>query len=240
MIAEDLIKETYEFSSQIDNIKFSGKVAYVYNPLNYARLPHQMYLRKWANSKKKVLFMGMNPGPFGMAQTGVPFGEINLVKDWIGVYDIVEKPDKEHPKKPIEGFQCSRSEVSGKRLWGFFKNKFGSANIFFKNHFVLNYCPLLFLEACGRNLTPDKLSKSQSRVLYNLCDEYLRYVVKKLEIEFLIAIGCFAENQAINALKSYPSISVIRILHPSPASPLANKNWESKALLTLQESGIMR
>jgi len=42
----------------------------------------------------------MNPGPWGMAQTGVPFGEINAVKDWLGINAEVDKPQKQHPKRP--------------------------------------------------------------------------------------------------------------------------------------------
>ena len=41
------------------------------------------------------------PGPFGMAQTGIPFGEIEHVRDWIGVSCAVDKPKNEHPKRLI-------------------------------------------------------------------------------------------------------------------------------------------
>ena len=66
-------------------------------------------------AKKKVVFLGMNPGPFGMAQTGVPFGEIPAVRDWMGLRGKVGKPDLEHAKRPVEGLDCQKSEVSGRR-----------------------------------------------------------------------------------------------------------------------------
>ena len=34
---------------------------------------------------KRVVFLGMNPGPFGMAQVGVPFGEVAAVRDWLRI-----------------------------------------------------------------------------------------------------------------------------------------------------------
>ncbi|MEZ5305054.1 MAG: hypothetical protein R3F11_31085 [Verrucomicrobiales bacterium] len=56
----------------------------------------------------------------------------------IGVCEPVDKLPDEHPKRPVEGFACQRSEVSGKRLWGLFAERFGAADAFFRDHFVLN------------------------------------------------------------------------------------------------------
>jgi single-strand selective monofunctional uracil DNA glycosylase len=182
--------------------------------------------------------MGMNPGPFGMAQTGIPFGEIEHVRDWIGVSCPVNKPKKEHPKRLIEGFDCLRSEVSGRRLWGFFKEQFSSPEIFFKSHYVLNYCPLVFMETSGKNRTPDKLPIKESNALYDLCDEHLLSVVNILQIEWVIGVGVFAEDRAKFALKELPSLKFGRILHPSPASPAANKGWGEKALIQLNDLGV--
>jgi single-strand selective monofunctional uracil DNA glycosylase len=114
------------------DLKFPDPVAYTYNPLEYAWDRHCDYLKKFGSGTKKVLFLGMNPGPYGMAQTGVPFGEISHVRDWMGISGSVEKPDLEHPKRPITGFNCERSEVSGRRLWGLFSELFDSADAFFE------------------------------------------------------------------------------------------------------------
>ena len=46
-------------------------VQYVYNPLDYASETHSDFVLKYGNGLKKILFLGMNPGPFGMAQNGV-------------------------------------------------------------------------------------------------------------------------------------------------------------------------
>ena len=104
----------------------------------------------------RVVALGMNPGPFGMAQTGVPFGEVAVARDWLGVAAPVTKPAREHPKRPVEGFACARSEVSGARLWGAVRAHWKTPARFFAEAFVLNYCPLVFMTTSGRNLTPDK------------------------------------------------------------------------------------
>lgn len=237
-IADQLIKAGKELSQKVDALKFAEPTTHIYNPLSYAWNAHEAYIRKWGNSPKKILFMGMNPGPFGMAQTGIPFGEIEHVRDWIGVSSPVNKPKKEHPKRLIEGFDCLRSEVSGRRLWGFFKEQFSSPEIFFKSHYVLNYCPLVFMEASGKNRTPDKLPIKESNALYDLCDEHLLSVVNILQIKWVIGVGVFAEDRAKFALKELPSLKFGRILHPSPASPAANKGWGEKALIQLNDLGV--
>ena len=49
--------------------------------------------------RKKLIFVGMNPGPFGMVQCGVPFGEIAAVRDWMGHRGgQVDKPARENPQ----------------------------------------------------------------------------------------------------------------------------------------------
>ena len=117
-------------------MQFPPPVAFVYNPLNYAAAPHEAYLARYASGKKEALFVGMNPGPFGMAQTGVPFGDVAMVRDWLGVRGEVRAPTQAHPKRPITGFACTRSEVSGTRLWGWARDRFGTPGQFFARFFV--------------------------------------------------------------------------------------------------------
>jgi single-strand selective monofunctional uracil DNA glycosylase len=149
----------------------------------------------------------------------------------------VEKPQVEHPRKPVEGFSCRRSEVSGRRLWGLFRSRCGDAERFFERFFVINYCPLLFLDADGRNITPDKLKRAEQESLLAACDTALRRSVAVLGPGWVIGIGAYATARAEAALTGL-DIPVGRILHPSPASPAANRNWEEKALMQLREQGI--
>ena len=181
----------------------------------------------------------MNPGPFGMAQTGVPFGEIGAVRDWLGLDFPVGKPVPEHPRRPVLGLACPRSEVSGRRLWGLFAQRFGKPEAFFAEHIVMNYCPLAFLERSGRNRTPDKLGASEKVALFAACDRHLRAVVGILRPEWLIGIGAFT---AMRAQQVFPNGSAVigRILHPSPASPAANRNWAALAARQLEALGVWR
>lgn len=220
-------------------LRFSSPAACVYLPLDYAREAHEEYLSRFGNGTKRVLFLGMNPGPFGMAQTGVPFGEIAAVRDWMGISRPVGKPAEEHPKRPIEGFACARSEVSGRRLWGLFAERFGAPGNFFREHFVLNYCPLVWMSASGANLTPDKLPAGEMERVEKACLVHLAAAVEILRPSYLVGVGAFAEQRLRRAAEmSGSEAKISRVLHPSPASPAANRGWAEAAAKQLAASGV--
>jgi single-strand selective monofunctional uracil DNA glycosylase len=232
-----LTRACEKLCAELEPLDFAPPVTHVYNPMVYARAAYFDYLRRYATGPKRIVYMGMNPGPFGMTQTGVPFGEISLVRDFLGVKGRVEKPEHEHPKRPIEGFACTRSEVSGARLWGAIRAKHQVPDKFFAHSFISNYCPLVFMEESGRNRTPDKLRPNEREVLYEACDRHLRTVVETLKPEFVIGIGKFAEGRARLALAGVP-ITVGTIPHPSPASPAANRGWALQAEAALERLGV--
>lgn len=231
-----LIDAARTLSAEVDALSFSPPVSHVYNPLDYAWAPHEIYLRRFGNTPKKVVFLGMNPGPFGMVQCGVPFGEVAAVRDWMGIETPVGRPARENPKRPVEGFACTRSEVSGRRLWGLFQQRFGDAAAFFADHFVANYCPLAFFDQ-GRNLTPDKLPAAESAPLYAACDAHLRTMIEALTPAWVIGVGGFAEARAREALAGLP-VRIGKVLHPSPASPAANRGWAEAATRQLVAQGL--
>jgi single-strand selective monofunctional uracil DNA glycosylase len=223
-------------SRDVAALRFAAPVARVYDPLDYARRAHAAYLDAYAASRKRVVFLGMNPGPFGMAQTGVPFGDVTAVRDFLRIEAPVGRPASEHPKRPVQGFACTRSEVSGTRLWGAIAAQFGTAQRFFADHFVANYCPLLFLEASGRNRTPDKLPAAERDALYRACDRHLSRLIDVLEPTWVVGIGAFAEARARAVLGE--AVRVARVLHPSPASPLAQRDWAGTVRRELREQGV--
>lgn len=236
--AAALTEAARKLRSQLDGLEFSAPVTHVYHPLQYAAAPHERYLSQYGEGQKKVVFLGMNPGPFGMAQTGVPFGEIAAVRDWMGISESVSKPSLEHPKRPIVGFNCLKSEVSGRRLWGLCAERFGTAVKFFQDHFVANYCPLVFMSESGANLTPDKVSAQEMQPVFAACDEHLRRVVAILQPQWLIGVGGFAESRAQFLREQIPKMKIARILHPSPASPAANKDWSGNVTRILEKLGV--
>ena len=224
-------------SRELAGLSFAPPVTHVYNPLEYASDPAGQYLKLAGAGPKEVVCLGMNPGPWGMAQTGVPFGTINMVRDWMGIEGTVGKPPIEHPKRPILGFDITREEVSGTRFWGWARDRFGTPQAFFERFFVANYCPLVFMEESGKNRTPDKLRAAEREQLYQLCDEALRSLVDVLQPEWVIGIGKFAEDRA-RATLSDQDVKFGRILHPSPASPIANRGWAEQAESQLNTLGI--
>jgi len=226
-----------ELSRKVENLSFNLPIANVYNPLNYARQGHEAYVDRYGSSLREVLLLGMNPGPWGMAQTGVPFGEVNLVRDWLGIEVRIGKPKREHPQRPIEGFACTRSEVSGLRLWGWARDTFHTPNRFFKRFFVANYCPLAFMEESGRNITPDKIPAREREPLLEACDNALRQTVLHFRARYVIGVGAFAAKRASVALSDL-DVTVGQILHPSPASPAANRGWAETASRQLRDLGI--
>lgn len=237
MSAEALVIAAQKLSREVNAMSFAAPITHVYNPLTYAGACHEQYLRHYGEGNKRVVFLGMNPGPFGMTQIGVPFGEIAAARDWMHLDAAINKPAQENPARPIEGWLCNRSEVSGRRLWGLFAERFDSADAFFAEHFVANYCPLAFF-AAGKNITPDKLPQNESTPLFAACDAHLVELVRTTNAEWLIGIGTFAEAQAQRALARLPQIKIGRILHPSPASPAANRGWAEQAQQQLRQLDI--
>jgi len=238
-VHQSLVAAANRLSRAVDQLTFHSPVTHVYNPLTYARKAHHQYLRMSQPASTRVLFLGMNPGPWGMAQTGVPFGEVDTVKNWLGIDAEISQPANEHPKRKVEGLACTRSEVSGQRLWGLFHDRFQTPQRFFHEHFVINYCPLVFMESTGRNRTPDKLPAAERTLLDQVCDDHLRCVIQLLAPLFLVGVGAYAEaclTRVTTSLAARPQ--VLRILHPSPASPAANRGWAARATQELVDAGV--
>ncbi len=232
----DAVAISRRLARDTNRLVFGPPVACVLNPLIYAREPHETYLKRYARRGCEVLLVGMNPGPFGMMQTGVPFGEVALVRDWLEIQGKVRRPACEHPKRPIRGFACPRSEVSGRRFWGWARKSFKTPEAFFERFFVWSWCPLAFLEKSGRNRTPAQLPAKERAPLAEVCNRSLVAIVRHLRPEFVVGIGNFAAARAKDALDG--EVKLGSIPHPSPASPAANRGWAEQAEKRLRELGI--
>jgi single-strand selective monofunctional uracil DNA glycosylase len=241
-ISRRLLTASRRLARDAGALRFGPPVGFVYNPLSYARECHEAYLSKYAAGPKRVVFLGMNPGPWGMTQTGVPFGEISAVRDWLGIHGEVGAPGHGHPRVPVRGFDCTRGEVSGKRLWGFFRGTFGTAERFALENFVSNYCPLMFLDEAGRNVTPDRISRRDQAALFALCDRFLSIVIDSLRPRWLVGIGLFAERRlrAVLEKPGHAGVRVMSITHPSPANPRSQKDWAGQAAAALEREGVWK
>lgn len=233
----ELINAADDLNRALARLRFAEPVTHVYNPMVYGRRNYVAYVEAFGQGPKQAIFLGMNPGPWGMAQTGVPFGDASVVKEWMKIGHAVDRPRHEHPKRPVLGLDCARSEVSGTRLWGAVRQHFGTPRRFFERFFVANYCPLCFMEQSGRNRTPDRLAVEERTALFEACDEHLRRVVRALGPRLVVGIGAFAAGRARVALEGM-DLTVGQVLHPSPASPAANQGWENKVRGELQQLGL--
>ena len=229
---------TDDLLTDLAPLTFGAPVTHVYNPLVYARAPWDLYCQRYGRGPKEAIFLGLNPGPFGMAQVGVPFGEVGLARNWLGLHAPVGKPAVEHPKRPVQGFDCPRSEVSGARFWGWARERFGTPQAFFARFFVANWCPLVFMSESGANVTPDKLPAAERAPLEAACDRALRRTIDLLQPRWLIGVGGFAEARLLEVARDLPDVRVGRILHPSPASPAANRGWAVQAERELEALGV--
>ncbi len=228
---------TDDLVARIQRLRFCAPVSRVYNPLVYARSGYDRYVAGFGGTVKPVVLVGMNPGPFGMAQTGVPFGDVQMVKGWMGITAPVAQPANPHPKRPISGFSCQRREVSGSRLWGWAKARYGTPAAFFNQFFVFNYCPLVFMETSGRNRTPNKLPAVEKKSLFRICDQALVQTIDIFKPRWVVGIGGFAEKRIQVALKGR-DLQIGRITHPSPANPKANRGWAPLVEAELSAMGI--
>ncbi|CAK9822325.1 Single-strand selective monofunctional uracil DNA glycosylase [Anthophora retusa] len=238
-IAEQLLSVEKNLAAELGSITFHLPVEYVYSPLEYAFNIHTMYVQKYCSTVKKILFLGMNPGPWGMSQTGVPFGEISMVRDWLKICGPVGKPIKEQPNRKVTGFQCTRSEISGKRLWGLFKELCGNPEKFFQHAYIHNYCPIALMDKKGCNITPAEIKGTEITVIQSACDKALAKTVKILKAEIVIGIGLYAEKRAQLVAQNYKlPVKVLCLPHPSPRAA-NNQNWSDKATKKLSEFGVL-
>ncbi|XP_049877484.1 single-strand selective monofunctional uracil DNA glycosylase [Pectinophora gossypiella] len=241
-ICDDFLHIIDELNVLLGQFQFPSTVECIYNPTIYARHTFEMYVRKYCNTKKPIMYFGMNPGPWGMSQTGVPFGEVNSVRDWLGIQGPVGKPPKEISARPVKGFDCTRTEVSGKRFWGLFKDICVVPDKFFETSFVYNYIPQQWMKNNGCNVTPGDLKTQQMENLFNICDRVLIKVLELYEVKTIVAIGKFCETRAQKAIKKYMSGSPVQILympHPSPRA-VNNNNWDQKAIACLKNQNLLQ
>jgi single-strand selective monofunctional uracil DNA glycosylase len=93
------------------------------------------------------------------------------------------------------------------------------------------------MEDGGRNRTPDKLPAAERAPLYEACDEALVRIVELERPSHVIGVGAFAEARAREALRD-SGVRIGCILHPSPASPAANRDWAAQVEAQLEALGV--
>ena len=229
MVVEQLIRAATSLRDDVRPLGMKlvseGRIDVCYNPLDYAWDAHVAFLRRMGGSGARTVILGMNPGPHGMGQMGIPFAATSVVRDLLGITGIpVNQPETPDPRRPVVGLEYPREEVSGTRLWGLLAEHYGDAGAIASRVFLVNHCPLmLFSGPRAANTTPDKVGGKSAQALLERCDQHLREVVAALDARRVIGVGKFAESRARSALAD-EVVKVVGCWHPSPASPLANRN----------------
>jgi len=113
----------------------------------------------------------------------------------------------------------------------------GTPEQFFSHYFVANYCPLCFLEASGRNRTPDRLPAGDRAPLFAACDCALRRTIECLNPRFVVGVGRFDADRVAASAAKLP-VTTGAAPHPSPANPAANRGWERAFTDALAALGI--
>ncbi len=225
-----LILELSEsLSSELEKVdwEFAGIVC---NPLVYAWENYAEYVRMSVSNSSIILFLGMNPGPYGMMQTGVPFGDINAVKNYLKISGTVLEPECNPPHKRVEGMKISRGEISGQKFWKM-ASTYGSPEEFFAVASVFSFCPLAFIDG-RRNITPDELPVSDRKTIDRICGSSLSALLDILSPSRCIALGHYAEKRLLSSGVDAP----VYFPHPSPRNPKSMEFWDSgKALESFRE-----
>ena len=283
----DLIKTTCALADDLHALRRPAGVSHVYNPLRYMWPAHERFLsRHYVTDRasapdgrldfyepagtarpRQYLILGMNPGPHGMVQTGLPFGDVVNAAAMLGyrtgdqvlapVLDGVEL----HPGRPVIGLVATRREASGERLWGGLAAIFGGLDQTLAQCFAANYCPLAYFadDAQGTNVTPEDFGKKTingkpnprhdpgyAAELDKICLPYLVRVARAMRVEVILAVGRYAEAKANiiaalcpEATRRCPSPKVVYLTHPSPLATRSAGEWATMARHALENVGAL-
>lgn len=288
----NLIQDTRVFSDALDRLSRPAGVSHVYNPLAYMRRAHEQWLAQFevfvdyqgesvscatyekspdefarATQSRPYLILGMNPGPWGMVQTGVPFGDVANANTILGYRrgDQIPAPDPDrvtlHPKRPVQGFACTRREASGERLWGglckVWEKPAFDANVHeidavLADCFAVNYCPLAYFadDGKGTNVTPDAFRKSgpyrdlpYANDLDALCSSYIAAIMQAFRTRVVLAVGRYAETMAkvivTSAMPADVRPKVVYLTHPSPLATRSAGEWAAMAQREMSAAGVL-
>lgn len=243
MATQHPVDVTRELNERMETVTIEEKVEWFYNPLDYAFPVHAEYLKTFGDDTKTGFFLGMNPGPWGMAQTGVPFTDPYIARDWMGLSEQpIGTPSNEREERPIKGWESDRKEASGQKLHGFFREVYGSLEAFFDDNIVMNYCPLVMYSEEATNTTPEDLLKDDRERLYSICDPYLEALIDFYDPDVFVGIGRFGQRR-IADVTDRAEEEVAYLPHPSPASPIATRDggdyWRGLVRETLEEENLL-
>jgi single-strand selective monofunctional uracil DNA glycosylase len=202
----------------------------VLDPGRYGERWHHRFRRCYPVGPRPLLVFGLNPGPYGMAQTGVPFTDLKrlefhlprLWRELLAAREPVALPGLAPPS--LRPFLTRTFESSSVRVYKFLERAFGSAEQAFRRVAFVNPCPLLFIDrATGENRTPADLPRAAPRLMREfdaLRRTTVLEAVSELEARGAVLLGKDVARAAAPALRAaLPADSVLEWEHPARAVP---------------------
>lgn len=139
----------------------------------------------------------------------------------------VKQPQQIHSKRPINGLNHTTEEQSGKRLWGLLQHLAeGDLDVFFEQCFVHNFCPLMFFDRNGKNITPNELRGTYQQEVRDVCMKALEELLELQQCEVIVAVGEYV-YRCLQRSEFCSTKTIFKLPHPSPRTK-GNENWISK------------
>jgi single-strand selective monofunctional uracil DNA glycosylase len=225
----------------------------VLNPGRYGERWHARFRRAYPMSPRPLLVFGLNPGPYGMAQTGVPFTDLKrlesalpgLWKDLVASGEPVTRPGLAPPS--LARHLTRTFESSSVRVYRFLERAYGRPELALREVVFVNPCPLLFIDPeTGANRTPADLPRAlrarKAAELVHAFEELRRATVleavAELEPRGAILLGrdvAAAVGEALRA--ALGARSVVEWEHPARAVP---ETWSRGLADELRKRGLLR
>jgi len=241
-LAEKLLAEWRENGRRWERFAKEARGAglQVWNPALYALDIYQEYLTKFPPEPGAILALGLNPGPYGMAQTGIPFTDCRTASGALGMEMTIpgKAPDDLISRlKKANGKWRGTYERSSLGMYRFLILAWGDIKTAYRNWFVGNPCPLLFLDPERWNVTP---ADPRLRRMKEVGELRQRAVIGFSEILNPRGIVCFGKDvaKAVGevAIRQVGPDRVVFYEHPARAVP---EKWAAGLLQELTQRQLL-
>ncbi|XP_073819638.1 uncharacterized protein isoform X2 [Musca autumnalis] len=168
----------------------------IYNPLDYdAAKIHKDYLKRYLKGPKRVLFVTMNPASHGELQTGIPFGHMPTIREYMKLKSTIIDSPVPHPSEDEE----QERENNSIYFWQMIREIFYSQNFFlskfFQQRFVHSFCPLAFIDGEKQFVTLENLpDKTYRKEVTKACVHILEKQLKLLQPDMVIVMGGYVHG----------------------------------------------
>jgi single-strand selective monofunctional uracil DNA glycosylase len=216
----------------------------VLDPSRYGERWHAPFRRLYPPRARPLLVFGLNPGPYGMAQTGIPFTDLKRLAQGLPRLAAELARSGERLSLPglapssLQPFLTRTFESSSVRVHRFLRLAHGSAERAFREVVFVNPCPLLFIDrALGENRTPADLPRALRAGVDEARVEVVSVAVARLRARGAIVLGRDAAAALSVPLRArLGERAVVEWEHPARAVP---DIWARGLLAALRRRGLL-